>query len=181
MLTLHNQGPQDFREHCLVVAGTMLEIGKLAANLQEGKRLAEQTLQDGRAWEKFTDFVAAQGGDTQYVEDTGKLPLAPVISVLESPRKGYIQKVDAHIIGETAVALGAGRALKGDEIDPAVGIQVHIKVGDVAAAGSPLFTIHARDQASLEMAKAQLRQAVDWSDLPVDALPLFYSIVRSGE
>ena len=181
VLTLHNQGPQDFREHCLVVAGTMLEIGKLAPNLQEGKRLAEQTLQDGRAWEKFTDFVSAQGGDTQYVEDTGKLPLAPVISVLESPRKGYIQKVDAHIIGETAVALGAGRALKGDEIDPAVGIQVHIKVGDVAAAGSPLFTIHARDQASLEMAKTQLLQAVEWSDLPVDALPLFYSIVRSGE
>jgi pyrimidine-nucleoside phosphorylase len=181
LLTLHNQGPQDFREHCLVVAGTMLAVGKLAANLQEGKRLAEQTLQDGRAWEKFSDFVAAQGGDTQYLEDAGKLPLAPLISVLESPRKGFIQKVDAQIIGETAVALGAGRARKGDEIDPAVGIQVHIKVGDVAAAGSTLFTIHAKDQASLEMAKVQLLQAVEWSDLTVDALPLFYSIVRSGE
>jgi pyrimidine-nucleoside phosphorylase len=181
VLTLHDQGPEDFREHCMVVAGEMLALGKHAANVQEGKRMAEQALKDGRAWEKFRAFVAAQGGDTRYIEDTGKLPAAPVISVVESPRAGTIQKVDAQVVGQTAVVLGAGRTRKGEAIDPAVGIQVHVKVGDAVRQGEPLFTLHVRDRASLEVARSQLVQAVGWSSDPVEALPLFYGIVRAAE
>jgi pyrimidine-nucleoside phosphorylase len=159
----------------------MLALGKHAASALEGKRIAEQALKDGRAWEKFKAFVVAQGGDASYIEDISKLPAAPIISVIEASRAGYIQKVDAQVVGETAVALGAGRMRKGETIDSAVGIQVHVKVGDAVRHGEPLFTLYVRDRASLEAAHHQLAQAIGWSDTAVVALPLFYGIVRAGE
>ncbi len=179
--TLHDQGSKDFREHCLVVAGEMLALGKHASNVQEGMRMAEKALKDGSAWEKFKAFVAAQGGDPSYIEHPDKLPAAPIVSVIEAPRAGYIQKVDAQRVGEAAVLLGAGRTRKGEPIDPAVGIQVHVKVGDEVRQGEPLFTLHARDQASLDLARGHLVQAIGWNEAPVEVLPLFYGVVRAGE
>lgn len=181
VLTLHDQGPADFREHCLVVAGEMLALGKHASSVQEGKKIAAQALKDGRAWDKFKAFVAAQGGEVSYIEDTRKLPAASIIAVIEAQRAGYIQKVDAQVVGETAVALGAGRMRKGEPIDPAVGIRVHVKVGDAVRKGEPLFTLHVRDRDSLDAAHSQLAQAIGWSDKPVEALSLFYGSVRAGE
>jgi pyrimidine-nucleoside phosphorylase len=42
--TLHGGGPQDFRKHCLVVAGHMLAIGGVASDAEAGIMLAEQQL-----------------------------------------------------------------------------------------------------------------------------------------
>ncbi len=59
--TLHGGGPQDFREHCLVVAGHMLAIGGVAADAEAGMRLAEQTLASGAGWERFQDAGQSPG------------------------------------------------------------------------------------------------------------------------
>jgi pyrimidine-nucleoside phosphorylase len=76
------------------------------------------------------------------------------------------------------VDLGAGRAKKGDPIDHAVGILVHHKVGDAVKAGEALFTVHANDEEKLESARERLLAAVEWSDGPVEPLPLFYGVVE---
>ncbi len=172
--TLHGNGPEDFKEHCLVVAAHMLHLGGKANTLEEARTMAEQVLADGRAWQKFRTLVSAQGGDLTYVDEPERLPRATIIEPLLAPRDGYLARVHARMVGETAVILGAGRAKKGDPVDHAVGIELHHKVGDSLSAGEPVFTIHAADAARLAEARRRLLAALGWSDDPVEPLPLFY-------
>jgi pyrimidine-nucleoside phosphorylase len=176
--TLHGGGPDDFREHCLVIAGHMLAIGGVAADAEVGMQLAEQKLVSGAGWEHFKTLVKAQGGDVAYVENPDRLPSAPLVETVQAPRSGYLSEIHACRVGETAVFLGAGREKKGDPIDHAVGVIIHCKVGEYIDAGQPLFTIHARRRDRMTEAIQRLLSAHTWSDAPVQPLPLFYSVVR---
>jgi len=172
--TLRGGGPEDFREHCLHVAAHMLVLGKRASDLNEGRQLAEWALIEDRAIEKFRTLVAAQGGDVAYVDDPDRLTKAKFIEVIESPRNGYLEQVQARTVGEASVALGAGRAKKGDPVDHAVGFVIHHKVGDKIEKGEPFFTVHANDEKLLSEARKTVLTAHCWSDVPVAPLPLFY-------
>jgi pyrimidine-nucleoside phosphorylase len=176
--TLKGGGPSDFREHCLTVAAHMLALGDKAPDEAAARRMAEDAIADGRAWEKFRQLVQAQGGDVSFVDHPEKLPVAPVIAGVAAPRGGYLSEIDALVVGETAVVLGAGRAKKGDPVDHAVGIEILHKVGDYVEAGAPLFTLHAASQASFNEAQPRLLAAHQFSDQPVEPLPLFYGLVR---
>ncbi len=172
--TLQGGGPADFREHCLHVAAHMLVLGKKAESLTAARQLAEKSLQDGSALEKFRTLVAAQGGDVAYVDDPTRFPRARWIETVSVPQSGYLAQINARVVGESAVVLGAGRAKKGDPVDHAVGFIIHRKVGDRVEAGEPLFTIHANDRGALEEARARVLAAHQFSDAPIESLPLFY-------
>jgi pyrimidine-nucleoside phosphorylase len=176
--TLHGGGPPDFRQHCLVVAGHMLALGGKAPDPSTGQEMARQAVDAGRAWEQFRTLIAAQGGDVSYVDDPTRLPAAPLVEAVPAPRAGYLAAIQARIVGETAVVLGAGRARKDDLIDHSVGILVHAKVGDLVAAGEPVFTIHANRQEDVEQARQNLLAALQWSEQPVEPLPLYYGVVE---
>lgn len=176
--TLHGGGPDDFKEHCLVVAGHLLTLGGLAIDEDEGRQMAQETLSSGDAWDRFRALVAAQGGDVSCVEDPDRLPKAKVIETVEANQEGYLVQINARIVGETAVELGAGRSKKEDPIDHSVGIVIHHKVGDFVPVGSPLFTIHARSEKDLNEARLHLLNAHRWSHDAVEPLPLFYGVVK---
>jgi pyrimidine-nucleoside phosphorylase len=165
--TLHGGGPADFRAHCLTIGGKMLELAGKAKNLAEAEAALAESLQSGRAWAKFVEWITAQGGDQSQLENPGLLPIATLIETVNAPRGGYIAAVDAAEVGKTGVDLGGGRARKGDPIDYAVGIICRAKVGAQVAAGDPLFTIHANDPARLEAARQRLLAAVAWSETRV--------------
>jgi pyrimidine-nucleoside phosphorylase len=126
---------------------------------------------------KFEELVHAQGGDLKPVENLDLLPRSPVIDVVPAGASGYIERIDAHEIGLTAMRLGAGRVRKGEAIDFAVGVVLHCKVGDPIQAGEPLFTIHARRETSSRVAAECLTAAVSISSEPTQALPLFYETI----
>ena len=172
--TLHGNGPADFYEHCLQVSAHMLVVGEVTASLQKARKMAEKSIQDGSAWEKFRQLVIAQGGDVSYVDDPDKLPRAPLIEVVSAPRSGYLKQVQARVVGEASVALGAGRARKDDQLDHSVGFVIHHKVGDRIKKGEPLFTVHASDEKKLAEAVASVLAAHVFKDRPVPPLPLFY-------
>ena len=176
--TLQGGGPEDFRQHCLTAASHMLVLGKLCGSLEEGIQRAQTAINDGSAFEKFRQLVIAQGGDVSCIDDPGKLPKARLVETIHAPRHGFISQVNPRIIGETTVLLGAGRAMKGDPIDYAVGIIVHCKVGDSIAKGQPVFTIHANDPDRLSQARQALELAYQVSDEPVPPLPLFYGTIE---
>jgi len=171
---LHGRGPQDFREHCLHVSAHMLVLGNRAKDLAAGRTMAEKSLADGAAWEKFRVLVQAQGGDVAFVDDPSRLPKADRIEGVMAPRSGFISQVHARIVGEAAVALGAGRARKGDPVDHAVGFIIHKKVGDQVTAGELLFEIHANEAEKLAEARKSVLFAHLFSDESVPPLPLFY-------
>jgi pyrimidine-nucleoside phosphorylase len=179
--TLHAGGPADFREHCLQVSAHMLVLGQRAQDFASGRRMAETAIASGAALEKFRVLVRAQGGDVSFVDVPGKFPRAKFIEVVKADQKGNLSQVNARMIGEAAVALGAGRAKKGDPVDHAVGFIIHRKVGDWVEKDEPLFTVHANDAVKKAEAQEGLRTAFWWSDKPVAALPRFYEYPEPGE
>lgn len=176
--TLHGAGPEDFREHCLAVAGHMLALGGAAPDEDAGQQLARQALDGGQSWQRFRQLVQAQGGDLRYVDDPSLLPDADIIRSVMAPRSGYLSGVDARVVGETAVDLGAGRAKKGDPVDYGVGIEIFHKVGDRVEQGEPLFAVHARSEVAWQQAVEKLLAAHTWSNIPTEPLPLFYGVIK---
>lgn len=175
--TLHNQGPADFTEHCLVVSAYMLLLGEIFQELESARAAVENALTSGEAWEKFKLLISTQGGDVAYIEDPSLLPQAQKIGAVNSPKAGYLSRVDARIVGETAVALGAGRAKKSDPVDYAVGIEVLPNVGDYVEQDQPVFIVHAENEDSFASASQTLLSALDWSSEPVAPLPHFYGVI----
>ncbi|MFZ5878926.1 MAG: thymidine phosphorylase [Chloroflexota bacterium] len=171
---LRGGGPVDFREHGLHMCAEMLVLGKKAGDFAEGRALAEQSIAEGRAFEKFRQLVRAQGGDVSYVDDPDKMEKASMVEVIPAPKSGWIQQIQAREVGEAAVSLGAGRARKGEPVDHAVGFIIHRKVGERVEAGQPLFTIHANNTAVKPEVQARVFAAHILSDDPIPPLPLFY-------
>jgi pyrimidine-nucleoside phosphorylase len=176
--TLHGTGPNDFRTHCLEVAAEMLVLGGKTNSRSDARLIAERAISDGRGWEKFRVLVAKQGGDIGVIDHPEELPLAPYIQEMVSLKGGFISKIDARIVGETSVELGAGRIKKEDRIDHAVGILVHKKVGDTIHAGEEIFTLHAATLSSASEAQDRLKSAVVVEDSPCNPLPLFYDRIE---
>lgn len=175
--TLHGAGPEDFREHCWVIAAEMLHLGGKAESVEEGAALAKKTVASGAAWEKFRALIAAQEGDLRYIDEPERLPTAEITEPVTAERAGYVAGTQANEIGLAVVALGGGREKKDAPIDHAVGVTMHVKVGDHVEAGEPLFTVHANDEAKYEAAAQRVRSAISLSDEPVEALPIFYERV----
>jgi len=178
--TLHGKGPAGFHEHCLTVSAHLLLLGRRAEDLDAAKKLAQFALDKGTAYIKFLSLVSAQGGDISFVDQPEKLPQAKHVETVKSPRSGYLSQIHARLVGEATVALGAGRARKGDPVDHAVGLVIHHKVGERVAKGEPLFTIHANDTTKLAEAREVVLEAFKWSATPVAPLPLFYDL-ESGD
>ncbi|MBN2048704.1 MAG: thymidine phosphorylase [Anaerolineaceae bacterium] len=175
---LHGNGPEDYLEHCLVVASHMLFLGRKAPSLEAARATAEEMISSGKAFEKFRQLVIAQDGDVSYVDNLDQLSKAAFIETVPAPRGGFIQQINAREVGETAVDLGAGRATKSDQIDPAVGITILHKVGDQVKAGTPLFIVHANHPDKLRQAKTRLLAAHAIGDSACSPLPLFYGVIE---
>lgn len=175
--TLMGEGPDDFVEHCLEITSHMLVLGNRAGSKNEGRQMAEKSIQSGSGLDILKKLVEAQDGDVRVIDNPDRLVEAPLKMIVEAQQSGFISEVHARKVGETAVALGAGRTVKGEEIDLAVGIMVMVKVGEKVESGQPLFVIHARDEATMEEAQSRLEDAVMIVPEKVDPLPLFYGLV----
>ena len=172
--TLHEGGPADFREHCMVVAAEMLLLAGKATDTNDAFTLTLETLSSGAAWNKFKELVIAQGGNVRAIEEPRRLPQARLVKPVPAPRSGHLAGLDAGEVGIAVVDLGGGRRKKGDPIDHSVGVIVHYKVGDLVQKDTPLFTIHARDRVSMDAAEERVLAAHTFSDAPVQRPPLFY-------
>jgi len=179
--TLKGDGPADFKEHCLEIAGHLLILAGQAKDLDEGKVLALDVLINGAALEKFRQMVLAQGGDINQVDDPSRLPKASMIETITSPQKGYLKEIHAREIGIAAMELGAGREKKGDEIDYAVGIVLKCKVGDWVKEGEALFEVHANQQDQCNRAVERILAAHRFSKTKVSPLPRFYQTVTHDQ
>jgi pyrimidine-nucleoside phosphorylase len=172
--TLNGQGPPDFRQHCLVIAGQMLLLAGQAHDETEAEGHLTLLLDNGQAAAKFCQWISAQGGDVSVIREPEKLPTAKCVQKIVAPRSGYVSAVDAREVGLTSMLLGGGRAKKSDGIDHAVGIVLHAKVGQRVEEGQPLLTIHANDSAKLAGARQRLLAAYQWRDEPVEPPPLIH-------
>lgn len=179
--TLKGGGPEDFRAHCLEVAAYMLHLagrGEKWADVDATKAELQERLQNGEALNTFRAMIKAQGGDVSMVDDPDTLPQADEQTTITAGSVGYISRADALDVAKAAFELGAGREQKTDVIDQAVGVVLHVKVGDQIQPGDALATIHSNDPAKTEQAEAHLESALAISPDPVEPLPLFYGVIN---
>jgi pyrimidine-nucleoside phosphorylase len=176
--TLHGDGPASFWLHCEMVAAQMVSLAGKAESLAAAKEMVNEVRGNGRAWEKFRQLVQAQGGDVSQVDDPALLPQAPYVEPILAPQTGYLAAIDTAAIGWASVRLGAGRLVKEDEVDHAVGLVLPYDVGASLDAGQPMGEIHANSPDKLAQAREEVLAAFTWSDEPVEPLPHFYGLVE---
>jgi pyrimidine-nucleoside phosphorylase len=175
--TLQGGGPDQFWAHALDISAYMLHLAGKAPTIETAKKMASEVRENGAAFQKFRDMVAAQGGDVRQVDDPSLLPQARFVEPITAPQAGTIAAVDTGEIGWAAVHLGGGRLVKTDKIDHAVGFVLSYVVGDSFKQGDTIGTVHANDTDKLEKARAELLAAITWSDEPVAPLPHIYDII----
>jgi pyrimidine-nucleoside phosphorylase len=162
MATLQGDGPPDFVELVLSACSRLLALSDLGVDEAEGRRRAEQAIADGSAIGMYERWIRAQGGDPA----EGGLPAAPVVREIRAERGGYVAHVGAVRVGEAALRLGAGRRVKDDTIDHAVGVVCLAKRGDRVAEGEPLAEVHARSDAEAAAIVRELVAAYELADEP---------------
>lgn len=180
LASLRGEGPAGFWAHCLDVAAHMVVLAGQAATLDQARQKLVAARDSGHALAKFRQMVAAQGGDVAQVDNPALLPQAALVERVNAPQAGYVAALDTGALGWAAVHLGAGRAVKGEAIDHAVGLVMPVKVGDWLPAGAELATIHANDPARLAAARQAILAAITWSAEPVPPLPHIYETITGN-
>ncbi len=178
--TLRGHGPPDFVELCFTVGGEMLIMARRAGSPEEARALLQQAIASGAGLAKLREMVQAQGGDPAVIDDPDRLPRARLVEPVAAPQDGYLAAINAEEIGLAAVQMGAGRAVKGQPIDHAVGLVFHAKVGDRLRRGDPICELHLNDAARLEPVRQRVLAACTWSEAPVSPPPLILGIIRSS-
>lgn len=176
--TLKGQGPRDLLEVTLVLGAHMVVLAGKAPDFDAARRLLEEILADGRGLSKFKEIISAQGGDAGVVENPELLPRAAHVLSVKSPQDGYVQRIHAEMVGNTAAALGAGRETKESVIDLAVGLVLEKKVGDQVKAGEILATIHANDPVKGDQAVQNLLTAYTLGENRPGERKLIYGTVE---
>jgi thymidine phosphorylase len=154
--------PHDLTDEVNYVATRLLEL----KGIPDAATAVHKALTSGAAYEKFRQFVRAQGGDVGALED---LLVSTEVHEVKSPRDGYVARFAASGIGSAALALGAGRARKGDEIDPGSGIEVLVRAGDHIQQDQPVARLYGEREA--ERAGRLVLEALELSDEPVERPP----------
>jgi len=139
---LHGRGPEDLRELSVELAAWMFVLGERVESVDEGRKLAAETIACGAAREKFCEMIRLQGGDARIVDEPERLPHAGRREAVTAERAGHVTRIRCEQIGMASMMLGGGREKIEDAIDPAAGIVLEKKVGDAVQAGETLCTAH---------------------------------------
>lgn len=173
---LNARGCDDLRQVSVCLAANLLSLA-FNKDLNECTAMAEQSLIDGSALNKFAEMVRAQGGDESYILKPEKFSTAKNIYSLRSPHSGYIASMNAQKIGHCSVILGAGRAKKDDKIDPAAGIILHKKTGDYVEKGEIIAELHSSKD-DLAQGEAIFLSSLSFSETSVEKEELVMGIVK---
>lgn len=173
--TLKGHGPADVVDLCLTLGSQMAHLAGVGKDLDEARDLLEANLHNGKALEVFKTFVAAQGGNPNVADDPDLMPKAAYQTEVLAHKDGYVAELVADQLGVASMMLGAGRATKESEIDLAVGLVLHKKVGDKVAKGEALLTIHSNQQ-EIPDVEEKIWECITIAD-EAKPLPLIYDIL----
>ncbi|MEP3333699.1 thymidine phosphorylase [Sedimentitalea sp.] len=167
MLVLTGQSEGPLVQLTAALGGVVLADAGLVDDVQDGADRVVAAIRDGRATERFGKMIAAQGGPLSFVGDWARfLPEPNVIREVAALEAGHVTAIDGEALGLAVVALGGGRQVEGDVIDPAVGLSGLVRLGDEVSPGQPLAVIHAGREDAARRAEAAVRAALTIGDAP---------------
>lgn len=153
---------RDLYDVSVEIAAQMVFLAGKASTEEQARKLVEEVIQNGDAYDKFVAFIEAQDGKMDSIHEMEAKQSIDIIT----EEAGYIASIETQQIGEAAMLLGAGRKTKDDQIDHQVGITFHVKLGDQLQAGDKLATIHTNREDN-EAAIQKIKEAVSFTTTPV--------------
>ena len=154
---------RDVRLHEVVMAlGIALIVcAGIAADEADAREQLELSLSSGRALQLFDQMIKDLGGPSAFSDTADThLPSAPVIQAVPSLADGYIGAIDTRMLGMAVVSLGGGRSHPNDRVDPTVGFDQILRIGQKVSLGDPLCRVHAADVSAAEHAAATVQAAM---------------------
>ena len=178
ILVLKGERKKDLYELCIKLAGAMIYLGEKAKTQQEGERIAEEKINDGSAFKKFLEIVAAQGGDTSYIEDPANYQKPKFKKKVRSTVGGYLRSMNTLELGLAAVELGSGRMKKDDKINSKAGIIFNHKIGDEIRGGDVIAEIFSDNKNSILSVEKKFNRIVKISNKKVNPPKLIKKIIK---
>ncbi|MBE5809208.1 MAG: pyrimidine-nucleoside phosphorylase, partial [Clostridiales bacterium] len=162
----------------LELGAHILRNAGVAKTVAEGVDMLDEKIRNGDGLRKLAEMIRAQGGDPRVTEDTSLLPKAKSFVDIKAPEDGYLTGIVTSVVGDAARLLGAGRAQKTDEIDPAVGIVMKKRVGDPVKRGETVCTLHVGDRSDKVGAYNLMLSALKFGREPVEPPKLIHAVVE---
>jgi pyrimidine-nucleoside phosphorylase len=175
---LQGKGAADLRDLSLELSAWMFFLGERAKTVDEGRALANEMVTSGKALEKFRDCIRLQGGDPRVIDNPFLLPAARGHTEVKSLSSGFITDINCLNLGVALATLGGGREKKEQNVDHAVGLEFHKRIGDRVEKGEPLATIHYNSGAKLAEAQSLIAASYEIGEAaPREKLPLIRRIL----
>lgn len=146
------------------LGGVVLAGAGVVADVEAGMDRINQAIRSGAAAERFGKMLAALGGPVRFVEDWQRfLPEATVIRAVTAQTSGVVAAIDGTALGHAVVALGGGRLVESDQVNPAVGLSDVLRLGAPVTKGQPLAMVHAARAEEADRAVQAVRAAMQVS------------------
>ena len=174
-----NEAAQPVLDLSLELSAHMLVLANVDQTIEAARARLEKVVESGKALECLQSNIAAQGGDPR-VCDAPKdfLPLVSETVKVESPRSGFITKVDTTEIGHAIAAIGGGRVRIEDTVDPTVGFTSELKLGDQVSAGEAIGIVYCADPDAAAEAARRIQAAYQIGDAAMQSPQLVKEIVN---
>ena len=173
---LQGQGPEDLMELCYQAGSIMLMQARVCNTELEARNKLIEVIENGSAFNKFVEMIKAQGGDTSYIYDLDKYNLCKYSFRIVAPFDGYVERLDAYILGQAAMKLGAGREKIGDYVDFDAGIYLHHKVGDKVCQGDKILSIYTNKDNYLDVIE-EINKAVKVTNKQIEKPTLIFKVL----
>lgn len=170
------QGP--LKEVALRLGAEMLILGGKADNTEEALNMLEENIVNYKGLYKFSELISLQGGVSAVIDNYSIFPQRTFKTAIISDRDGYIQEMDAELIGHAASETGAGRKVKEDSIDYGAGVMLKKRVGDKVAKGEIIARTFAKDEKKCKAAEEIIKSAIVIGDSKLEKKPLIYEVLK---
>lgn len=178
--TLKGKGPDDLTYVCNHLAADMLHLAT-GEDIAKALTMVKDSIETGKAFNKFKEMVEAQGGDISYIDNTSKFKETDYIEKVIASEEGYISGIDTEKVGILSVTLGAGRTKKDEPIDHSAGIVLNKKVGEKIEKGDVLAHLYTNDEKALNNATGTFLNSININKKPIDEEKLIFARVTGDK
>jgi pyrimidine-nucleoside phosphorylase len=174
-----DDGARPVLDLSIELSAHMLVLSHVDDSLDAARERLRNILSSGKALETLRANVAAQGGDPRVCDEPAKfLPLATESFKVESPRSGFVNRINTADIGHAIAAIGGGRVRIDDEIDPSAGFATDVRIGDRIEAGASIGTVYCSDEAKANEAVQAIQSCYEIGAAPLEKLLLVKEVIN---
>lgn len=175
---LKGEKVDDLLEVTLNLSGAMIYLGGKAKSIKEGIKISQELIDNGKAFEKFIEFVELQGGDIFLIKNPDKYPKSKYHEKVIAEKNGNVESIDVYEIGMASIELGGGRLKKDDVIDPKAGIIFYPKISSRLKKGDLIAEIFSDRKNKVVEVRQKLLAAIKITNQRVNKVRLIKQILK---